>query len=327
MAAEPRIFIAGHQGMVGSAIMRALQANGYTNLVTRSHSELDLTDQAAVRAFFRHERIDQVYLAAAKVGGIFANNTYPADFIYQNLMIQTNVIHEAWKGGVKKLLFLGSSCIYPRDCPQPIKEEYLQTGPMEETNRSYAHAKISGIEMCWAYNRQFGTKFLVVMPTNLFGPGDNYDAQNSHVVPALIRKIHDAKANGSNSIVVWGSGTPLREFLYSNDMADACLHLMDLPEDQFEALVSPQRPPMVNVGSGVELSIRDMALLIMKIADHRCELIFDPSKPDGTPRKLLDCSILKNLGWIPKTDLWTALTATYSDYQYLQCLNRFQKIA
>jgi len=253
MNLESRIFVAGHRGMVGSAIVRALQAKGYTNLVTRSHAELDLTNQAAVRAFFQSERIDQVYLAAAKVGGIHANNTYPAEFIHQNLMIQTNVIHEAWQSGVKQLLFLGSSCIYPRDCPQPIKEEYLLTGPLEPTNEPYAIAKIAGIRMCESYNRQYATDFRSVMPCNLYGPDDNYHLENSHVIPALIRKFHEAKQAGAPAVTVWGSGKPRREFLYSDDMADACVFLMNLPAVAYDTLLGNDGGDTLAGGNGDEI--------------------------------------------------------------------------
>src|SRR5512134_1951364 len=261
------IYVAGHRGLAGSALVRRLQAGGFRNLVTRSHAELDLTGQAAVRGFFERERPEHVFLAAAKVGGIVANDTYPAEFIHSNLSIQTNVIHEAWRGGVKRLLFLGSSCIYPRDCPQPMKEEYLLTGPLEATNRPYAVAKISGIEMCWSYNRQYGTRFLAAMPTNLYGPGDHYDLQNSHVLPALIRKCHEARSSGAKEMVVWGSGAPRREFLHSDDMADACVFLMSLPEHDFDRLLGGPaachlpgtfQPPLINIGCGMDLSIREL---------------------------------------------------------------------
>ena len=310
-----RIYVAGHRGMVGAAIVRALQAKGYTNLVTRTHAELDLTNQAAVRAFFQSERIDQVYLAAAKVGGIHANNTYPAEFIYQNLVIQSNVIHEAWQSGVKKLLFLGSSCIYPRDCPQPIKEEYLLTGPLEPTNEPYAIAKIAGIKMCESYNRQYGTDYRSVMPCNLYGPGDNYHPENSHVIPALIRRIHEAKTTGADSIAVWGSGKALREFLYVEDMAAACLHLMELDKAEFVTHASPMQSH-VNVGSGQEISIGRLAELIVQVVGYRGRIQYDHLTPDGTPRKQLALTRLKSLGFNRKLMcLEEGLIKTYQDFK------------
>jgi GDP-L-fucose synthase len=312
MDCDARIYVAGHRGLVGSALVRQLKARGYTNLITHTHAELDLTDQAAVRAFFEREKPEYVFLAAAKVGGILANNTYPAEFIRDNLAIQTNVIHEAWRAGVKRLLFLGSSCIYPRDCPQPIKEEYLLTGPLEPTNRPYAVAKIAGIEMCWAYNRQYGTQYLAVMPTNLYGPGDNYHPENSHVIPALIRRFHEAKIKGDPSVTVWGTGTPRREFLYSDDMADACVFLMSLPDEKFDSVLNPPHsaPPLINIGVGEDLTIRELAETIARVVGYEGKITFDPSKPDGTPRKLLDVSRLTALGWVARVSLREGLQNT-----------------
>ncbi|HZP94122.1 MAG TPA: GDP-L-fucose synthase, partial [Burkholderiales bacterium] len=264
MQSAARIYVAGHRGLAGSAIVRRLQAAGFRNIVTRTHAELDLIDQSAVRAFFEQEKPEYVFLAAAKVGGILANDSYPADFIRHNLAIQTNVIHESWRAGVKRLLFLGSSCIYPRDCPQPMKEAYFLTGPLEPTNRPYAIAKIAGVEMCSAYNRQHGTQYLAVMPTNLYGPDDNYDLETSHVLPALVRKMHEAKERGDAEVAVWGTGSPRREFLYSDDMADACLTLMRLPDAAFEALVTAY-PPLINIGCGADLTIRELAQAAARI--------------------------------------------------------------
>jgi len=315
MKHDARIYVAGHRGLVGSAIMRRLQAAGFRNLLTRSHAELELTEQAAVRGFFERERPDHVVLAAARVGGIVANETYPADFIRENLEIQDNVIHEAWRTGVKRLLFLGSSCIYPRDCPQPIKEEYLLTGPLEATNRAYAIAKIAGVEMCWSYNRQHGCRYLAAMPTNLYGPGDNYDLNASHVIPALIRKMHEARTKGAGEVVVWGTGSPKREFLYSEDAADACLHLLSLPEERYRHLCeSRTRPPLVNIGSGEDLSIRELAQIIARVVGFEGRLVFDASKPDGTPRKLLDVSRLSGLGWRYKTRFEDGLKLADADF-------------
>lgn len=314
MDQNSKIYVAGHRGLVGSALMRQLQARGYHNLITRTHAELDLTDQAAVRDLFAAEKPEYVLLAAAKVGGIHANNTYPAEFIQQNLAIQTNVIHEAWRNNVNRLLFLGSSCIYPKDCPQPIKEEYLLTGPLEPTNRPYALAKIAGIEMCWAYNRQYGTKYLAVMPTNLYGPNDNYDPQNSHVLPAMIHKMHKAKERGDKEAIIWGTGMPRREFLYSDDMADACLYLMNLPERQVAVFFTQERPPLVNIGCGKDLMIRELAELIKTEVGFEGQLVFDASKPDGTPRKLLDVNRMTGLGWSATMPLKKGIKQTYTDY-------------
>jgi GDP-L-fucose synthase len=310
-----KIYVAGHRGLAGSAILRRLEREGCTKIVTRTHAELNLTDQAAVDRFFAEERPEYVFLAAAKVGGILANNTRPAEFIYENLAIQTNVIGAARHFGVKRLLFLGSSCIYPRDCPQPIKEEYMLTGPLEPTNRPYAVAKIAGIETCWAFNRQYGTQYAAAMPTNLYGPNDNYDLQSSHVLPALIRKMHEAKVADAVEVSVWGTGSVLREFLHSDDMADACAFLMSLPDDVYEPIArSEAQAPLFNVGCGEDLTIRELAELIRDVVGFKGRLAFDASKPDGTPRKLLDVSRMKDLGWKAKIPLRDGLTAVYREY-------------
>jgi GDP-L-fucose synthase len=309
-----RIYVAGHRGLAGSALVRRLRAAGYENLVLRAHAELELTDAVAMRRFFEAERPQHVLLAAAKVGGILANDTMPAEFIHSNLAIQTNVIHEAWRSGVERLLFLGSSCIYPRDCPQPMKEEYLLTGPLEPTNRPYALAKIAGIEMCSAYNRQYGTQFLAVMPTNLYGPGDNYDLQTSHVLPALIRKAHEAKTRGDEALVVWGTGKPKREFLYSDDMADACVALLRLDDGKFRGAIGSY-PPLVNVGAGKDLTIKEIAELVCEVVGFRGRLEFDATKPDGTPRKLLDTSRLERLGWRARIGLREGIGQAYEDFK------------
>lgn len=315
MDRNARIYVAGHRGLVGSALTRNLRARGHANLLTRTHDELDLTSQHAVEAFFATEKPDYVFLAAAKVGGILANNEYPAEFIRDNLAIQINVIHAAWKGGVKRLLFLGSSCIYPRLAPQPMNEAHLLTGPLEPTNRPYALAKIAGIEQCWSYNRQYRTQFLAVMPTNLYGPGDNFHPQNSHVIPALLRKFHEAKLAGSPTVTVWGTGTPRREFMYSEDMADACVHLMGLPDAQFVPLLGQDRndglPPLVNIGVGEDLTIAELAGLVKSVTGYAGDIVFDTDKPDGTPRKLLDVARLKALGWTPSMPLAQGLQAAY----------------
>ena len=318
---EAKIYVAGHRGLVGLALIRNLNASGYTNLVTRTHAELDLTKQAAVDAFFKQEKPDYVFLAAAKVGGIHANNAYPAEFIRDNLAIQTNVIHAAYQNSVKRLLFLGSSCIYPKVAPQPMKEEYLLTGPLEPTNRPYALAKIAGIEMCWSYNRQFDTQYLAVMPTNLYGPGDNYHPENSHVVPALIRKFHGAKQSRASTVTIWGSGTPRREFLFSDDMAEACIFLLNRPAAVFKALLGSDEvetgvfmPPLVNIGVGKDLTIRELAGLIAEVVDYRGDIVFDRTRQDGTPRKLLDVSRLNELGWRASTELKAGLRKAYQDY-------------
>jgi GDP-L-fucose synthase len=323
-----RIYVAGHKGLVGSAITRRLRSEGYSNLVLRSHRELDLMRQAEVEAFFKAEKPDYVFLAAAKVGGILANNTYPAEFIYENLLVETNVIHRAYKAGVKKLLFLGSSCIYPRDCPQPMKEEYLLSGKLEPTNEPYAIAKIAGIKMCQSYNRQYGTRFISVMPTNLYGPGDNFDLETSHVLPALIRKFHEAKIREANlpevtsglkrsappassersersspvsSVTLWGTGTPRREFLHVDDLADACVFLMNRYEES----------EIINIGTGKDISISELAALIKNIVGFKGTIRYDRTKPDGTPRKLLDVSKLKALGWNPKVSLREGIEMSY----------------
>ena len=309
------IYIAGHRGLVGSALVRQLAAQGYRNLLTRSHAELDLADPVAVEAFFAAERPRYVFLAAAKVGGIHANATYPADFIRDNLAIELNVISAAYRHGVERLLFLGSSCIYPRDCPQPIREAYLLTGPLEATNSAYAIAKIAGIELCRAYQRQHGARFLAAMPTNLYGPGDNYDLQNSHVLPALIRKMHEAKTRGAEQVVVWGTGTPRREFLYSDDLARACLFLMTLDDARFEALLTdPAAPALVNIGCGTDLSIAELAAITARVVGFSGRLCFDSSKPDGTPRKLLDIQRIQALGWQPTVALAEGIAQAYQDF-------------
>jgi GDP-L-fucose synthase len=311
MLKNSRIYIAGHRGLVGSAIQRNLELRGFTNLLLRTHAELDLADARATSQFFRDVSPEYVFLAAAKVGGIFANDTYPADFIRENLAIQSNVIEAAYQAGVKRLLFLGSSCIYPKLCPQPIKEEYLLTGPLEPTNRPYALAKIAGIEMCWAYNRQFGTQFLSVMPSNLYGPGDDYDPKTSHLLPALIRKVVEAKRTGSGRIEVWGSGTPRRELLYSDDMADACVFLLQLDEPAFQSLLMKDFPPLINVGTNEDLTVRELAAMVCDVLEYACELVFDPTKPDGTPRKLLDSGRINRLGWTSKVPLREGIRLTY----------------
>jgi GDP-L-fucose synthase len=303
MDPRSRIYIAGHRGLVGSAIQRELMRRGYSNLLTRTHEELDLCDEVAVDTFFSTEKPDFVFLAAARVGGILANNSYPADFIRDNLIIQTNVIESSRNARVKRLLFLGSSCIYPKLCPQPIKEEYLLTGPLEPTNRPYAIAKIAGIEMCWSYNRQYGTRYLAAMPTNLYGPGDNYDLANSHVLPALIRKTAEAKVSGAKDVVVWGSGAPRRELLYSDDLAQACCFLMNLDEERFGSLLAEDVPPLINIGTGEDVTICELAETVARVIGFDGKLVFDPTKPDGTPRKLLDVGRLHGLGWHHSTSL------------------------
>jgi GDP-L-fucose synthase len=312
---DARIFVAGHRGLAGSAIVRQLRALGYRNLLLRTHQELDLLDSAAVRKFFAEQKPEYVFLAAARVGGILANRDFPAEFIAQNLRIQSNVIECSHQSGVRRLLFLGSSCIYPRMAPQPITEEQLLTGPLEFTNRSYAVAKIAGIEMCWAFNRQFGTGYLAAMPTNLYGPGDNYDLASSHVLPALIRKVDAAKRSGEKKLVVWGTGRPLREFLCSDDMADACVYLLNLPEEKFHALTADaERAPLVNVGSGTDLSIGELARTVCRVLGFEGEIEFDTSKPDGTPRKLMDSGKLFAFGWRPKVSLEDGIRLAYADF-------------
>jgi len=352
MKKDSKVYIAGHRGLVGSALVRRLLAGGHSpeSLVLRTHQELDLTNQATVDAFFEKEKPEYVFLAAAKVGGIVANNSYPAEFIGQNLAIQTNVIDAAYRNGVRRLLFLGSSCIYPRDCPQPIKEEYLLTGPLEPTNRPYALAKIAGIEMCWAYNRQYGTQYMAVMPTNLYGPGDNYDLEKSHVIPALIRKCHLAKLAMQKDwdgiaadevrygpipedlkrilgvpphplpltphAPIWGTGTPRREFLYSDDMADACVYLMNLNGSEYESLItSDQSPPLINIGCGEDMTIKSLAETVAEVVGFNGELEFDTSKPDGTSQKLIDVSRLSDLGWKPRTTFHAGLQLAYDDFR------------
>lgn len=308
------VYVAGHRGLAGSALMRRLEREGCANIATRTHADLDLTDQSAVTRFFKEERPEYVFLAAAKVGGILANNTRPAEFIQDNLAIQTNVIRAAHEVGVKRLLFLGSSCIYPRDCPQPIREEYLLSGPLEQTNRSYAVAKIAGIEMCWAFNRQYGTHYLAAMPTNLYGPNDNFDLTSSHVLPALLRKIHEAKETHALEVSVWGTGEVRREFLHSDDMADACVFLMNLSHEKYESIArSELHPPMLNIGCGVDLTVRELAELIRDVVGFKGRLDFDRSKPDGTPRKLLDVSRMMQLGWQATIPLRQGLEAIYAD--------------
>lgn len=316
MNLNAKIYVAGHGGLVGSALLRRLRAKGYTNIVTRTHAKLDLTDQVATEVFFATEKPEFVFLAAAKVGGILANNIYPADFISINLAIQNNVIQAAYRHSIKRLLFLGSSCIYPRDCPQPIKEEYFLSGLLEPTNRSYAIAKIAGIEQCWSYNRQNGTQFLAVMPTNVYGSGDSYDLVKAHVIPALIRKFHEAKTRGDNEAVVWGTGAPKREFLYCDDLADASVFLMCLENEAFDSILSTQSlvPPIINIGSGKEITIRELAETIKQVVGFQGKIIFDPSKPDGTPRKLLDSANINKLGWAPKIGLLEGISKSYEDF-------------
>ncbi len=342
MEKNSSIYIAGHTGLVGSAILRKLHKEGFSNLILRNHAELDIKRQSDVELVFKKEHPDYVFLAAAKVGGIYANSTYPAEFIYDNLSIQNNIIHSAWKNHVKRLLFLGSSCIYPRDCPQPMKEEYLLTGPLETTNEPYAIAKIAGIKMCQSYNRQYNTNYLAAMPTNLYGPEDNFDLENSHVLPALIRKYHIAKLAMEKNwekiqkdeelfgpipddfkkllkqenifVNTWGTGKPYREFLHVDDLADAVVFLMDLDDKKFNMLLNTNKVPLINIGSGKEITIKDLSVLIKEIVGFKGEIVFDSSKPDGTPRKLLDVSRLKALGWLPKISLYEGIQNTYDMY-------------
>ncbi|RTL33102.1 MAG: GDP-L-fucose synthase [Burkholderiales bacterium] len=304
MDKNAKIFVAGHRGMVGSAIVRRLQSAGYTGVTTRSRSELDLLDQRAVHAFLQAEKPDYIYIAAAKVGGIQANNVYRADFIYQNLMIEANLIHGAHEAGVEKLMFLGSSCIYPKMAPQPLREDALLTGLLEPTNEPYAIAKIAGIKLCDAFNAQYSREYISVMPTNLYGPNDNYDLNNSHVLPALIRKAHEAKLRGDKNLVVWGTGTPMREFLYADDLADACVYLME----------QGYKGPLVNIGTGTDVTIRELAETVLKVVGFQGELTFDTSKPDGTPRKLMDVSRLRGLGWQARTRLHEGIELAYKDF-------------
>ncbi len=316
MNKSAKIYVAGHRGLAGSAIVRKLNAEGYTKLIVRTSNELDLRNQADVAVFFERERPEYVFLAAAKVGGIVANNTYPAEFIYDNLMIQSNIIHQSYLTGVKRLLFLGSTCIYPKHAPQPMKEEYFLTGPLEPTNDAYAVAKIAGITMCRSYNRQYGTQFLAAMPTNLYGPGDNFELETSHVLPALMRKFHEAQASATPTVTVWGSGTPKREFLHVDDLADACLFLMNLPKDEFLSILTHcDSPALINVGSGEERTIRELALLIKEIVGFTGALEFDGTKPDGTPRKLSDIGKIATLGWRHKIKLENGIRRTYEWYR------------
>lgn len=312
--AGKRIYVAGHRGLAGSAIVRELQARGLGPILTRTHRELDLEDRGQTQAFFDAERPQVVFLAAAKVGGILANDSYPVDFLLRNLLIEAHVISAAHAVGVQRLIFLGSSCIYPREAPVPINESALLTGPLESTNRPYALAKIAGVELCWAYNRQFGTQYLAAMPTNLYGPGDNYDLQTSHVLPALIRKIHEAKSAGCDEVVLWGSGKPRREFLYADDMARAVVFLADLDEARFAALTDPAHCPLINVGSGQDIEVQELARLIADVIGWHGRFVHDTSKPDGTMRKVMDVSRLQALGWRPSVDLRTGIALAYRDF-------------
>ena len=318
MNKDSKIYVAGHKGLAGSAILDCLKKSGFNNILLQNHKELELTDQIATSEFFKSEKPEYVFLAAAKVGGIQANSLYPADFVYQNISIQTNIIHQSYLNNVKRLLFLGSSCIYPRDCRQPIKEEYLLTGPLESTNSAYAVAKIAGIEMCSSYNRQYNTKYLAVMPTNLYGPGDNYDLQSGHVIAALIRKFYEAKKSNSQSVTVWGSGKPKREFLYSTDLAKACVFLMNLIDEKFNPLLkdtsSSNSYPIVNIGAGEDISIKDLSLLIAKISGFKGSIIFDETKLDGTPRKLLNVDILNQLGWSPNISISDGISKALNEF-------------
>jgi GDP-L-fucose synthase len=310
-----KIYVAGHRGLVGSAIVRRLEAEGCRNLVLRTRKELDLIDQSAVRSFFEQECPEIVVLAAAKVGGILANSTYPGEFIYENLMIQSNIIHWSQKTGVKRLLFLGSSCIYPKLAPQPLKEEYLLSGPLEPTNDAYAVAKIAGIKMCESYNKQFNTSYLSVMPTNLYGPGDNFDLEKSHVLPALIRKFHEAKKSGAPEVSVWGTGSPRREFLHVDDMAAACIYLLRLPDPTYRDLVKNLKPCLINIGMGKDITIRELAQLVKEIVGFAGQIVFDTAKPDGTPQKLLDISRMDKLGWKAEITLREGIAGTYDWYR------------
>jgi GDP-L-fucose synthase len=313
LTSETRIFISGHQGLVGSAIMRTLKAKGYSNLIVRTHKELELTDQMAVRNFFREEKIDHIIMAAAKVGGIHANNTYPAEFIYDNMMVAANVIHEAYCAGIERLLFLGSSCIYPRQAPQPMREDALLTGSLEPTNEPYAVAKIAGIKLCESYNRQYGTHYRSVMPTNLYGPNDNFNLENCHVLPALMRKFHEAKESDQPVVEIWGTGKPRREFLHVDDLADACVSVMELSDASYEENVSP-RNSHINIGTGEDVTIGELAEMIRDTVEYQGEIQFNTDKPDGAPRKLLDVSLLNRLGWKFKINLKDGLASTYQWY-------------
>jgi GDP-L-fucose synthase len=313
-----RIYVAGHLGLAGSAIARALKGRGYKNLLLKPRSELELTDRATVRAFFDRERPEYVLLAAAKAGGILANKTQPAEFIYQNLAIQTNVMEEARRANAKRLLFLAASCIYPRDCPQPMRESHLLTGPLEFTNHPYAVAKIAGVEMCWSYNRQYGTRFLAAVPNNLYGPGDNYDLESGHVMAAFIRRFHEAKAAGARSVTLWGTGKPRREMLHSDDMAEACVALLELPDAKFDGLVAgdstPPQPPLINIGRGEDCTIEELANRVREAVGFPGDIRWDPGKPDGAPRKLLDDSRIRKLGWSPRIALEAGIRSTYQDF-------------
>jgi len=317
MNTDARIYVAGHRGLVGSAICRELTRLGFTNQFTITRAELNLTDSAAVKTFFAQKKPEYVFLAAAKVGGILANKTYPADFIRDNLAIQSNVIDAAHEHGVTRLLFLGSSCIYPKFAPQPIREDSLLTDPLEPTNRPYALAKIAGIEMCWAYNRQFGTRFLAAMPTNMYGPGDNYDLNNSHVLPALIRKAAIAKKNGDAELVVWGTGTPRRELLHADDLAKGCLFLMSMPDAEFDKLLTEDVAPLVNIGTGEDVTIRELAEMVARAVGFEGKLVFDTTKPDGTPRKLMDSGKIHAMGWRHKIELEDGIRRTWSEVSEL----------
>ena len=312
MEQNARIYVAGHRGLVGSAIHRELTRLGYTNILTRTRAELDLQDAAAVQGFFANEKPDFVILAAAKVGGILANNNYPADFLRDNLAIQNNVIDAAYRNHVDRLLFLGSSCIYPKLAPQPMPESCLLTGPLEPTNRPYALAKIAGIEMCWSYNRQYGTKYLAAMPTNLYGPNDNFDLNNSHVLPALIRKVAEALRSGAETVTVWGTGTPRRELLYSDDLAQACVFLLNLDQERYNSLLAEDVPPLVNIGTGEDVTIRELAETVTRVLGYGGTFRFDTSKPDGTPRKLMDVSRIHALGWHHVTTLEQGIALTWN---------------
>lgn len=312
MEKDSKIYVAGHRGMVGGAILRALKNNGYHNLIVKTSKELDLRTQKDVQSFFEEEKPEHVFLAAAKVGGILANNTYRADFLYENLMIESNIIHSAYTSGVKKLMFLGSSCIYPKMAPQPLKEEYLLTGTLEYTNEPYAIAKIAGIKLCESYREQYGCNFISVMPTNLYGVGDNYHPSNSHVLPALIRRFHEAKLNGSASVTIWGTGTPRREFLYADDLAEACMFLM----------LNYNEKELVNIGTGIDLTIKELAETIKEVVGFEGELLFDTSKPDGTPRKLMDVSKLNSLGWHYHTELHAGIMKAYEDFLKHEQVNK-----
>jgi GDP-L-fucose synthase len=316
MENDAKIYVAGHKGLVGSSIVKRLLKEGYHNLITRSLEELDLTRQLEVETFFKEEQPEYVFLAAAKVGGILANSTYPAEFIYQNIAIQNNIIHSSWNAGVKRLLFLGSSCIYPKECSQPMKEEYLLTGPLEATNEPYAIAKIAGIKTCQSYNRQYGTHYMAVMPTNLFGPNDNFDLEKSHVLPALLRKFHEAKVKSSEegqrqTVEIWGTGKPRREFLYVKDLSDACLYIMNLDTNLYESMLGGDQTPLINIGFGKDISIRELASLIQNTVGFEGDVRFDTSKPDGAMQKLMDNSKIKKLGWEPRTSLREGIRKTY----------------